>query len=66
MVFYRRSFGFRQEGFRRSGRGWRLAFHLSFTKESGVIIMTDFEIISLFIMILMLIVSILDLCKKGK
>ena len=43
-----------------------LGFHLSFTKESEVIIMTDFELISIFIMILMLVVSIMDLNKKNK
>ena len=52
-----RSFDLRQEGNR-----WRLAFHLFIQKEVGV--MTDFEMISIFIMILMLVFAVLDYSKK--
>ena len=40
-----------------------MAFHL-FMKE--VSIMSDFEMISVFIMILMLMIAVMDYCKKDK
>ena len=48
----------------RKSKGWRLAFHLSFY-EGEVIDMSDFEILSIVIMIMMLVVSVAGLYKNN-
>ena len=43
-----------------------LGFSPSFTKESGVVIMSDFEMISITIMLFMLVFAVMGYCKKDK